>query len=199
MSGVAAQGCAVARFHNRMVASLLPEARVCPSGLNATLYTVPVWPAGAGPAGPGGRVGEIPEPHGGIVAAGDQGVPVGAKRHAVHDAGVALQGLAQRGRVRRIGEIPQPHGGIILPEARVCPSGLNATLYTAQVHGLGVGHLQGRAQRARVGRVGQIPQPDGGSSPLEARVCPSGLNATLHTVTVWPVRGWPSGPGGPGR
>ena len=26
-------------------------------------------------------------------------------------------------------------------------------------------------------------------------MCPSGLNATLDTVLVWPVRGWPSGAG----
>ena len=23
--------------------------------------------------------------------------------------------------------------------------------------------------------------------------CPSGLNATLHTASVWPVSGWPTG------
>ena len=31
-------------------------------------------------------------------------------------------------------------------------------------------------------------------SPLaEASRCPSGLNATLNTVLVWPVSGWPMG------
>ena len=70
---------------------------MCPSGLNATL------PHGVGVAGQGlaqrggvGRVGEIPQPHGVIAAAGGQGVPVGAERHTAHGVGVAGQGLAQR-------------------------------------------------------------------------------------------------------
>ena len=84
--GVArAAGVAASRFHNRMVVSALPEARVCPSGLNATLLH------GVGVAGQGlaqrarvRRVGEVPQPHGGIAAAGGQGVPVGAERHTEH-------------------------------------------------------------------------------------------------------------------
>jgi len=33
-----------ATFHRRMVQSMLPEARVRPSGLNATLFTEAEWP-----------------------------------------------------------------------------------------------------------------------------------------------------------
>src|SRR5437764_1069158 len=40
-------------FHNRTVMSLLPLARVCPSGLNATELTTSVWPVRGGPRGVG--------------------------------------------------------------------------------------------------------------------------------------------------
>src|SRR5690349_2990828 len=38
--------------HNRTVSSMLPEAKVRPSGLNATPLTAPVWPC-SWPRGPG--------------------------------------------------------------------------------------------------------------------------------------------------
>ena len=81
-----------------------------------------------------GRVGEIPQPHGVILAAGGQGVPVGTKRHTGHGVGVAGQGLAQRCRVGRIGEIPQPHRVIVAAGGQGVPVG--AERHT--VHGLGV-------------------------------------------------------------
>ena len=120
------------RFHNRTVASALPEARVCPSGLNATLSTVSVWPC-QGPAQRArvGRVGEVPQPDGVIPAAGGQGVPVGAERHAGHVVGVAAQGLAQRCRVGRVGEVPQPHRGIGAAGGQGVPVG--AKRHTAHV------------------------------------------------------------------
>ena len=37
--------------HTRTVLSALPEAIRCPSGLNATLNTVPVWPVSGAPMG----------------------------------------------------------------------------------------------------------------------------------------------------
>ena len=41
----------VVTSHSRMVLSRLAEARVLPSGLNATLYTPPVWPMSGSPNG----------------------------------------------------------------------------------------------------------------------------------------------------
>ena len=98
------------RFHNRTVSSALPEARVCPSGLNATLSTALVCTGQRGPSGPG-WAGSVRSHNRTvcIVAAGGQGVPVGTERDTFHGVGVAGQRLAQRARVGRIGEIPQPH------------------------------------------------------------------------------------------
>ena len=62
--GVAGQGCAdgwpVSAFHSRTVLSALAEASRCPSGLNATPVTAPVWPVSGldGLAGVG-----VPQPH----------------------------------------------------------------------------------------------------------------------------------------
>src|SRR4051812_26025096 len=71
-----------------------------------------------------------------------------------------------------------------LPEARVLPSGLNATLRT----------------RSMWPRRGWLIWLEVGTPPLhnmivlsslpEARVLPSGLNATLHTVPLSAVRAW---------
>ena len=60
---------------------------MCPSGLNATLNTAVGVPGqGLAQRSRVGRVGEVPQPHGAIAAAGGQGVPVGAKRHTGHGA-----------------------------------------------------------------------------------------------------------------
>ena len=57
-------------------------------------------------------------------------MPVGAERHTGHRVGVpgerGAEGLAGVG-------VPQPHGVSALPEAMLCPSGLNATLFTPSV------------------------------------------------------------------
>ena len=128
------------RFHNRTVSSALPAARVCPSGLNATETQCRRGRSGAGPAGGAGRVGEVPQPDVVIGAAGGQDVPVGAERHRVDTGRVAGQGAAQRagwaGSVRF-------HSRIVSsapPAARVRPSGLNATDWTAMA---GVAGQQG--------------------------------------------------------
>ena len=44
-------GLPVSAFHSRTVWSLLAEARRCPSGLNATPSTGPVWPVRGAPMG----------------------------------------------------------------------------------------------------------------------------------------------------
>jgi len=85
MSGDASAG------HSRTVVSLPAVASRCPSGLNATLNTA-LSVAGHGADGLAG-VG-VPHPHGLVVAAGGQPVPVGAKCHTAHRAGVAGQGVA---------------------------------------------------------------------------------------------------------
>ena len=69
---------------------------MCPSGLNTTSYTAPGscrgWPNECRV----GRVGDIPQPHGGILAAGGQRVPVGTERQTPYVVvGLALQGLAE--------------------------------------------------------------------------------------------------------
>ena len=58
---------------------------MCPSGLNATLSThLGVAVQRRAQRHRVGRVGEIPQPHGGIAAGGGQGVPVGAECHTEH-------------------------------------------------------------------------------------------------------------------
>ena len=62
----------------------------------------------------------------------------------------------------------------------MCPSGLNATLR----HGVGVAG-QGLAQRARVGRVGEIPQPHGVIGAGGGQGVPVGAKRhTVHGVGV---------------
>ena len=68
-SAAAPIGWPVAASHTRTVLSALPETMRCPSGLNATLITAPVWPvSGCADRLAGGRV---PHPHGVVAAAGD--------------------------------------------------------------------------------------------------------------------------------
>ncbi len=101
-------GWRVSASHSRTVWSQLPEAIRVPSGLNATLATVSVWPvSGCADRFAGVRV---PQPHGLVVAAGDDAVPVGAERHAAHPVGVAGQRVADR---LPGGRIPQPHGVVL--------------------------------------------------------------------------------------
>ncbi len=123
-----AAGCAaVARWPLPTAGSCLSQladARVLPSGLQATLNTTPVWPWQRAQRLPAGR---IPQPDRFVVTRGGQGLAVRAPGNAVHTAAVAL-------RVRSglpAGRIPQPDVLSALAEARVLPSGLQATLVTA--------------------------------------------------------------------
>jgi hypothetical protein len=73
----------------------------------------------------------------------------------------------------------------VLPEARILPSGLNATEVTepaAPVRGWPMG-LPVAASHSLI-----VP-----SALPEARSFPSGLNATELTEPAAPVRGWPMG------
>ena len=71
-------GRPVAASQSRAVLSSLPVRTALPSGLNATAVTVP-WCARGGPMGrPRGRV---PEPRRLVIAAGEDGLAVGAERH----------------------------------------------------------------------------------------------------------------------
>src|SRR5438128_5641752 len=65
------------------------------------------------------------------------------------------------------------------PEARVCPSGENATLYTSPLCPVRV-RITDPSDTLHSFIV-LSPEP-------EARVCPSGENATLYTSPLCPVR-----------
>ena len=124
----------------------------------------------------------VPQPHRAVVAAGGEPVPVGAERHTAHRVGVAGERLAEGWPVSA------SHSRTVLsslPEASRCPSGLNATLFTASVWPVS-GSPMGWPVSASHSRTVLSSLP-------EASRCPSGLNATLYTVSVWPVRGWPTG------
>ena len=144
-----------------------------PSGLNATLYTAPVWPVSGCADGLAG-VG-VPQPHRVVVAAGGDARAVGAERHTAHRVGVAGQRLR-----RRAGRCPRPTAAPCrrqLPEAMRLPSGLNATLDTESVwpvSGWPIGWPVSASHSRTV--LSALP---------EAMRVPSGLNATLvHRVGV---------------
>ena len=65
--------------HSRTVVSPPPEARVLPSGLNATDMTTPAMAAQDGGLSPGRA--QIPQPHGVVATARGQGRAVRAERH----------------------------------------------------------------------------------------------------------------------
>src|SRR5437763_614887 len=71
-----------------------------------------------------------------------------------------------------------------LAEARVLPSGLNATLDTKSVW-----PVRGGPRDVAVWGLLMSHSRTVRSKLAEARVLPSGLNATLDTSSVWPVRG----------
>ena len=104
-------------------------------------------------------------------------VPVGAERHAVHRAGVA----GQRRQVAGVG-VPHPHRAV--PTAGDDALAVGAKRHT--VHPVGVA---GERVRRSAGRCRRPT-----SAPCCRRcrrrcACPSGLNATLNTASVWPVSG----------
>ena len=148
-----------------------------PSGLNATLDTVPVWPvSGVADRLAGGRV---PHPHRLVVAAGDDPRAVGAERHTAHRVGVAGDRAG-----RRVGRWPRPTPAPScrrLPETIRLPSGLNATLHTVSVWPVSGGPIGWPVAASHTRTVlSKLP---------ETIRCPSGLNATLSTPSVWPVSG----------
>ena len=139
-----------------------------PSGLNATLDTVSVWPVSGCADGLAG--GGVPQPHRLVVAAGDDALAVGAERHTEHRVGVAGERLADRLAGVRV---PQPHRVVVLPETMRCPSGLNATLDTRSVwpvSGWPIGWPVSASHSRTV--LSRLP---------ETIRLPSGLNATLVT------------------
>ena len=169
-------------FHSRTVLSELAEAMRCPSGLNATPVTAPVWPVSGAPRG-----WPVSAFHSRTVSsslAEAMPVPVGAERHTDHRVGVAGQrgaeGLAGVG-------VPQPHRLVAAGGGDAVPVG--AERHTG--HRVGVAGQRGAEGLAGVG----VPQPHrlvvaGGGEPVP-------VGAERHTATgpVWPVsgapRGWP--------
>ena len=99
-----------------------------PSGLNATLHTMPVWPVSGEPTG-----WPVAASHTRTVLSplrGGDAFAVGAERHAGHEVRVALEGEPTGWPVAA------SHTRTVLstlPEAMRLPSGLNATLVTALV------------------------------------------------------------------
>jgi hypothetical protein len=71
----------------------------------------------------GGVEGCGPQPDHVVVAAGGQGVPVGAERHTVCGARMAAQGPALRFRMRGVGEVPQPDGVVVAAGGQGVPVG----------------------------------------------------------------------------
>ena len=100
------------RFQSRVIPSVLPLARVRPSGLNAIASTVlPLvvvrgWPSGWGCAGSA----TFHSRDRAVAVAAGQGAAIGAERHRVDDVAAAAdgQGLAERPGVRGVGDVPQP-------------------------------------------------------------------------------------------
>ena len=88
---------------HRLVA--LAEAIRCPSGLNATPYTGPVWPVSGGAEGLAG--GGVPHPHRAVAAGGGDPMPVGAERHTEHIARCG-RSAARRGVGRCRRSTPAP-------------------------------------------------------------------------------------------
>ena len=82
------RGWPVSASHSRTVVSALALASRCPSGLNATDVTKPVWPV-SGCRGVGRCRRSTAAPC--VVAGGGQPVPVGAERHRGHRVGVSGQ------------------------------------------------------------------------------------------------------------
>ena len=152
----------------------------CPSGLNATPITPPVWPVSGAPIG-----WPVSASHSRTVPsalARGQPVPVGAERHTAHRAGVA----GERGADRLAGVgVPQPHRAVVAGGGQPVPVG-------AERH---TGHRVGVAgERGADGwPVAASHSRTVSSSLAEASRCPSGLNATPHTAPVWPVSGAPIG------
>ena len=172
-------------FHTRTVSSQLAEASRCPSGLNATLITGPVWPVSGAPRG-------WP-----VSAFHTRTVP-----SALAEASRCPSGLNATPLTQLVWPVSgAPRGWPVsafhtrtvpsrLAEASRCPSGLNATPLTQLVWPVS-GAPRGWPVSAFHSRTV--------SSPLaEARRCPSGLNATPLTQLVWPVSGVAEGLAGVG-
>ena len=79
-----ARSAALATSQSVTEASRLPEASVLPSGANATHVIAPAWPSSVGPLSPGGEVPELDDL---AVAAGGQGLAVGADRQGADRSG----------------------------------------------------------------------------------------------------------------
>ena len=175
-------GWPVSAFHTRTVLSRLPETMRCPSGLNATLVTE----SACGRSAAGRSVGRCRRPtparccralpEAMRVPSGLNATPHTACVWPVSGWPIGLAGVG----------VPQPH----------------RVVETAGDDALPVGAERHTEHRVRCGRsaagrrVGRCPRPTAAPcvSPLpETMRCPSGLNATLSTGSVWPVSGWPTG------
>ena len=138
----------------------------CPSGLNATLYTVSVWPVSGWPMGLAG-VG-VPQPHRLVGTAGGDARAVGAERHAVHRVRVAGQRLADG-----LAGVRVPH-----PHRLVDAAGDDALPVGAERHAAHPVRVAG--ERLADGSAGAASHSRTVLSELPETIrVPSGLNATL--------------------
>ena len=173
----------VAASQSRIVLSWLAEAICFPSGLNATLDTLPSCPTMGSPY----RLERPRVPHLQCVIrnAGDYPLPVGAERHTHHPARVGASRIFAVGRTsdasrrHRFADglrVVASHTRTVLsqlPETNRCPSALNARLATTPecpVSGSPIG-FPVSASHSRI-VVSLLP---------ETMSFPSGLNATVLT------------------
>ena len=163
--------------HSRTVASALALATCFPSGLNATLEH------DAGVAGE--RVAQtftgidVPQPHRAVQAGAGQAVPVGAERHGFHRPWCDPVSGSPR-RSTGVG-VPQPHGGIRGGGGQAVPVG-------AEGHARDSRRVLGAVSGSPSGApVSAFHSRTVSSALAVASRCPSGLNATPVTASVWPV------------
>ena len=166
--------------HSRTVVSALPEAMRCPSGLNATLYTAFVWPVSGWP-----RAWPVSASHSRtrLVALPEtMRCPSGLNATLGHRVRVAGERLADG--LAGVG-VPQPH-------RLVATAGDDALAVGAERHAPHRVRVAGERLADGLAGVG-VPQPHRLVATAGDDAVPSGLNATLHTTSVWPVSGWPTG------
>ena len=96
------------RRQSRIVPPASPVARTEPSGENARVRTLPVWPTSVQRSRAGDRV---PQLDGAVVVARGDRLPVGRVGHGPDRPGVPLQLVAERG-LGRVGDVPDDHRAV---------------------------------------------------------------------------------------
>ena len=101
------------RRHRRIVPPPSREARIRPSGENATAWTGWSWPTSVTlPAG-----GRVPQLDGAVRAGGGERGPVGREGHRPDQRRVSHQRVAER-RMVHVGDVPDPHRPVPAPRGQ---------------------------------------------------------------------------------